>query len=82
MRNSHTALGVVLVVVLTYDGNDVQAAGGLTEWFVRIDVTRNFTDFAMLTGFYAEEPPRSVAYWQGGLCYGTNTGQVRRTIGE
>ncbi len=68
------------VLLLTND--DYQASFNLTEWDVKILLTTEFESFTELVSFHTDVPPKSLAYWQGHLFYGTDHGQLWRASGQ
>jgi hypothetical protein len=65
-------------VLLTHDDDSYGAT--LTQWQVRILVTSDWLTFTELMAFSTATPPRSLAYWQQHLFYGTDEGQVLRAM--
>jgi hypothetical protein len=63
---------------LTYDGNDYKAGFTLSQWTVRVLVSRDLLQFDEKLSFTTQVAPQSIAYWRGALFYGNGDGQVLR----
>lgn len=74
------------LLVQAWDGDDYSdpEAGFRTSWSVRLLAcpVADPEDCTELCAFTSDVPPASIAYWRGSIYYGTDQGQVWRSVGS
>ena len=73
----HRPTGELLVLAANGD----EWGGRRDTWVLSLAVTHDLTAFSELTRFGSRTELTSVAFWQGGLYWGTAEGEVWRAVG-